>query len=124
MYPAVERESILSIDMAFRLEELGFSQVRRMRWFDDVKIGAARLVALPFYGEQPTSGRRYHPEVRNVGNIYMIEAGSKRVAFIADSGALMRRQSAHLWPYGSYRCSHEDDADLLLRGGGRYCGPP
>ena len=47
MYPAVERESILSIDMAFRLEELGFSQVRRMRWFDDVKIGAARLVALP-----------------------------------------------------------------------------
>ena len=84
--PAVERESILSIDMAFRLEQLGFTQVRRMRWFDEAMIGGVRVIALPFYGEQPTSGRRYHPEVRNIGNTYLVEAGSHRVAFVADSG--------------------------------------
>jgi len=85
--PAVERESILSIDMAFRLEQLGFTQVRPMRWFDEVIIGEVRVIALPFYGEQPTSGRRYHPEVRNVGNTYLVEAGSNRVAFVADAGS-------------------------------------
>jgi len=85
--PAVERESILTIDMACRLEQLGFLHVHRMQWFDEVKIGSVRIVALPFYGEQPTCGPRYHPEVRNVGNVYVVETAERRIAFIAESGA-------------------------------------
>ncbi len=84
--PAVERESILTIDMAFRLTQLGFTQVRGLRWFDDVQIGSLRVVALPFYGEQPSCDQRYHEEIRCTGNTYLIEANGHRTAYVADSG--------------------------------------
>jgi L-ascorbate metabolism protein UlaG (beta-lactamase superfamily) len=85
--PAVERESILAIDIALRLEQLGFSQVRRLKWFDEARVGCLRVVALPFYGEQPTCNRCYHPEVRNVGNTYLVGEGGARVAYLADAGS-------------------------------------
>jgi L-ascorbate metabolism protein UlaG (beta-lactamase superfamily) len=85
--PAVERESILAIDMAARLEQLGFSRVNRLRWFDEVKLGSMHVVALPFYGEQPTAGQRYHPELRNAGNTYLIRDADTSAAYIADAGA-------------------------------------
>jgi L-ascorbate metabolism protein UlaG (beta-lactamase superfamily) len=84
--PAVERESLLSIDMAYRLKQLGFSQVRRLQWFAEVRIGELRVVALPFRGEQPTCGERYHPEVSCAGNTYLVEGDGRRAAYVADSG--------------------------------------
>jgi L-ascorbate metabolism protein UlaG (beta-lactamase superfamily) len=84
--PAVERESLLSIDMAYRLKQLGFSQVRTLQWFAVVRVGELRVVALPFHGEQPTCGERYHPEVSCVGNTYLVEADGHRAAYVADSG--------------------------------------
>jgi L-ascorbate metabolism protein UlaG (beta-lactamase superfamily) len=84
--PAVERESLLSIDMAYRLKQLGFSQVRTLQWFAEVRVGGLRVVALPFHGEQPTCGERYHPEVSCVGNTYLVEADGYRAAYVADSG--------------------------------------
>jgi L-ascorbate metabolism protein UlaG (beta-lactamase superfamily) len=85
--PAVERESILAIDMALRLEQLGFSQVRCLRWFDEARIGSLRVLALPFYGEQPTCNRGYHPEVRNLGNTYLVGEAGASVAYLADAGS-------------------------------------
>lgn len=84
--PQVERESVLSIDMAFRLRQLGFRQVHTIDWFGETHIGAIRVVALPFYGEQPTVGEVLHPEVRNQGNTYLVEANNQRLVLTADSG--------------------------------------
>lgn len=84
--PAVARESILSIDMGQRLRELGFSRVQEVEWWTSFDVGAMRLTALPFFGEQPSDGARLHPEVRNQGNTYHLRQGTRSVMFTADSG--------------------------------------
>lgn len=84
--PAVERETVLSVDMAARLEELGFRNVHRLAWFEEATVGRVRVIALPFYGEQPTTGAILHPEVRMLGNTYLVEVAGRRVALTVDSG--------------------------------------
>lgn len=85
--PVVGRESVLAIDMAARLRDLGFRDVRAMAWFEQMRIGDFAITALPFYGEQPTWGERYHPEARNHGNLYLVELHGRRFLFTADAGA-------------------------------------
>lgn len=84
--PAVERESLLAIDMFRRLSELGFSRVERVRAGTTLAVGDAKVHVLPFYGEQPTTAEVHHPEVRNVGVTYVVERGSRRTFLVADSG--------------------------------------
>lgn len=84
--PEVARESILSIDMHARLEQLGFTRVRTLRWGDEVVVGEGRVTALPFFGEQPTSDEVLHPEVRNEGNLYLVENERQRILLTADGG--------------------------------------
>jgi L-ascorbate metabolism protein UlaG (beta-lactamase superfamily) len=84
--PRVERESLLAIDMAARLRALGFRQVQALGWFEETRVGQSRVVALPFYGEQPTTGDRLHMDVRNEGNLYLVESAERRVAVAVDSG--------------------------------------
>ena len=84
--PTVERESILSVDIAMRLEQLGFTNVRRLTWGETAQIGSLRVTALPLRGEQPTCGPHLHPDVRNHGNVYVVDTGERRVAYTADSG--------------------------------------
>jgi len=84
--PAVSRESVLAIDMAARLKELGFRAVREVEEWSEVRIGAMRVHVLPFYGEQPTVAERLHPEVRNQGVTYLVEAAGRRLAVLADTG--------------------------------------
>jgi hypothetical protein len=84
--PEVDRESLLSIDMSYRLQEIGFRRVHRLRWFDETIVGGFRVIALPLYGEQPTTDVVLHPEVRNAGNTYLVVNGRRSYALIADSG--------------------------------------
>ncbi len=84
--PEVDRESVLSIDMAARLRQVGFRQVQTLKPFTEQTIGKIRIIALPFYGEQPTIGEVLHPEVRNHGNTYLVEVDDLRIALTADSG--------------------------------------
>ena len=84
--PFVARESLLATDMALRLRELGFTAVRALEWNQEVTVGPFRVVALPFYGEQPTDGRMLHPEARNAGNTYLVEGLGRSVALVADAG--------------------------------------
>ncbi len=84
--PAVPRETLLATDMVLRLRELGFSNVRAMAWHDEARVGPFKVIALPFYGEQPTDGRILHPEARNLGNTYVVEGMGRRVAMLADAG--------------------------------------
>jgi L-ascorbate metabolism protein UlaG (beta-lactamase superfamily) len=84
--PAVRRESVLAVDMRRRLEEVGFRSVHTLAWFDEVQVGGLRVVALPFYGEQPTTDEVLHPEVRNHGNIYLVEDARRRYVLTADGG--------------------------------------
>ncbi len=85
--PAIERESILTVNMGYRLEELGFEDVRTLRWEDIVRIGTIRLRALPFYGEQPTDGDWLHGDVRNQGCTYLVTTPTWTGALLADSGS-------------------------------------
>lgn len=84
--PVVERETILAVDLARRLGELGCTDVRPLRWGDTVTFGDLTVTALPFFGEQPGDGTVLHPEVTNAGNTYLVDGPRGRVAFLADSG--------------------------------------
>ena len=84
--PRVQRESLLSVEMKTRLLELGFSDVRELDWWESAWIADIEVVALPFYGEQPTSGEQLIPEVRNSGNAYLIRTPGVSCAFVADCG--------------------------------------
>jgi L-ascorbate metabolism protein UlaG (beta-lactamase superfamily) len=85
--PAVERESLLSLDMAGRLRALGFRQVHELRADDVVEIGPWRVEAQMMLGEQPGDGEVLHPECRNVGLVYVASTSRRRVALLADAGA-------------------------------------
>jgi L-ascorbate metabolism protein UlaG (beta-lactamase superfamily) len=87
LVPEVDRESILAIDMAARLRQLGFARVRTLRWGEEATVGSTRILALPFFGEQPTTSSVLHPSVRNMGNVYLVETEGKRYALCADCGA-------------------------------------
>jgi L-ascorbate metabolism protein UlaG (beta-lactamase superfamily) len=84
--PEVQRESALAVDMVYRLRELGFSRVQSLRWHEETTIGDFRVITLPLYGEQPTTDAVLSPEIRNVGNNYIMEGEGRRYAFIADAG--------------------------------------
>lgn len=84
--PCVPRESALSIDMAARLQELGFRKVHRLPWHSTLQVGDTVVRALPFYGEQPGDGDRLHVDLRNIGNLYTVQTPNVKVAFSADAG--------------------------------------
>jgi L-ascorbate metabolism protein UlaG (beta-lactamase superfamily) len=84
--PVAERETVLGADMRHRLGELGFTNVVVLGWGEAETVGDIVVHALPFYGEQPSDGRVLHPDVRNVGNTYVVETPAFSAAFLADSG--------------------------------------
>jgi L-ascorbate metabolism protein UlaG (beta-lactamase superfamily) len=85
--PAVARESLLSIDMATRLREIGFRAIEPISPGDRIDLGSTRVDVLPFYGEQPTVACRLHPEVRNHGATYLVRNGGGHTFYLAaDSG--------------------------------------
>jgi hypothetical protein len=84
--PRTERETILTVAMARRLRELGFTDVVELDWWQSVGVGDLEVVALPFYGEQSTDGEQLHPEIRNHGNTYFVRTPTFSAAFLADSG--------------------------------------
>jgi L-ascorbate metabolism protein UlaG (beta-lactamase superfamily) len=86
LVPRVGRESLLAVDMAYRLGELGFQDVRELDWGSTVKVGDILVTALPFYGEQPTTGPQLFPEARNCGNTYLIRTPRFSCGLVADSG--------------------------------------
>jgi L-ascorbate metabolism protein UlaG (beta-lactamase superfamily) len=84
--PELERETLLAVAMEHRLKELGFEDVRSLRWWSSAKFGCLEVTAIPFHGEQPTDGEVLHPEIRNMGNTYVVRAPGWSAAFLADSG--------------------------------------
>ncbi|MGC0422685.1 MBL fold metallo-hydrolase [Embleya sp. AB8] len=84
--PRVERETVLTVDLARRVRELGFEDVVELDWWEQLRIGDIDVHALPFHGEQPTDGPVLHPDVRNHGNTYLVRTPTGSAAFLADSG--------------------------------------
>jgi L-ascorbate metabolism protein UlaG (beta-lactamase superfamily) len=84
--PRVPRESILSLQMADRLRELGFRRITELDWWSTVTVGDISISAAPFHGEQPTVEDQLHPEVRNHGNCYVIRSPRVSCAMVADCG--------------------------------------
>jgi L-ascorbate metabolism protein UlaG (beta-lactamase superfamily) len=85
--PAVERESLLAVDMVRRLEELGFREVTAVPCDARFEIAGLRVTARQFYGEQPTQRAQLHEEVTNVGRVYRVDDGQRSYALIADAGS-------------------------------------
>lgn len=102
--PRVERESLFSTDCALRLEQLGFTNVQAMAWHSSRRVGALSVHALPFYGEQPTSGDGLYPGLFNEGATWVVRGPSSSAAFFADSGTDVRGSMA-------------DVCSLAVRGG-------
>jgi L-ascorbate metabolism protein UlaG (beta-lactamase superfamily) len=88
--PAVERESLLALDMAGRLRALGFRRVHALAAGDVVQVGPWRVEAQPMFGEQPTDAEVLHGECRNVGLVYLASTPRRRFALLADAGADQR----------------------------------
>ncbi len=86
LVPDVPRETVLSTDLKLRLEQLGFSDVRRTPWWSETTIGDVKLAALPFYGEQATTTELVYPGLRNVGITWHVRTPQLSAAFLADSG--------------------------------------
>jgi L-ascorbate metabolism protein UlaG (beta-lactamase superfamily) len=83
--PRVERETLLAVAMEQRLRELGFTHVTVLDWGQAIKVGDVDIHALPFYGEQPTEGQVLHPDIRNMGNTYLVCTPSFSSVYLADS---------------------------------------
>lgn len=84
--PKVPRETLLSVALAERARQLGFTRVIELAWGEHVRLSGIEIHALPFFGEQPTDSRSLHPDVRNEGNTYLIRTDEFSVACLADSG--------------------------------------
>ncbi|WP_348630840.1 MBL fold metallo-hydrolase [Mesorhizobium sp. M4B.F.Ca.ET.203.01.1.1] len=89
LIPMVERETPLTLDLSHRLRQLGFDNVRQMRWGESYSVGRFEIVALPFHGEQPLGGHAIaERDDRMVGNIYLVKpAGGPSCLLLADSGS-------------------------------------
>ena len=84
--PQVARESLLSIDMLRRSRELGFRKCETLPWHASTVVGDIEIHSLPFYGEQPTDSLTLHPDVRNVGNTYVVRTPRFSLALVSDTG--------------------------------------
>jgi L-ascorbate metabolism protein UlaG (beta-lactamase superfamily) len=85
LVPRVERETLLAVAIEQRLRELGFTNVSVLDWGQSAMVGDIEVYALPFYGEQPTETEVLHPEVRNMGNTYLVRTPTFSSMFLADS---------------------------------------
>jgi hypothetical protein len=54
-------------------------------WGESRLVGDVEVTALPFYGEQPTSGQGVQGLV-NIGSTWLVKTPSLRAAFFADTG--------------------------------------
>ena len=84
--PRVDRESLLSANLEFRLRQLGFVNVEALDWWSETTVGDIAVAALPFYGEQPTNSSQMCPDVRMMGNTYLVRTPRFSCALVADSG--------------------------------------
>ena len=84
--PKTDQENILSADFEYRLYELGFSNIKVLDWWHDLKVGEIEIHSLPFYGEQPTDGETLNKSIRNNGNTYLVRTTNSNTLFLADSG--------------------------------------
>ncbi len=89
LLPKVEAETILSLDLAYRARQLGFTDVRPLEPGDVVQTGGFTITALPFHGEQPLGfGAVTERQDRAVGLTYHVADLAGRTAlFLADTGA-------------------------------------
>lgn len=112
LVPRVERESLFSTDCALRLQQLGFRRAEALRWGETRTFGEATVRALPFYGEQPTSGEGVYPALFNEGATWLVRGPELSAAFFADAGRDVRGDMRDVCD----AVRHEGPVDLLFCG--------
>lgn len=95
--PCPDGESIVSLDMAFRLRQLGFENIQTLAWWNNLTLGEFTLTALPFYGEQAVGFSGETPLLWNHGSTWHIRRkyDAKTFLFLADSGSDPRQYTTH-----------------------------
>lgn len=91
--PCPDGESLLSLDMAFRLQQLGFGRVQTLPWWENIELGDFTITALPFYGEQAVGYGAAEPSLWNHGSTWHVRRQSDNTTFLflADSGSDPRK---------------------------------
>ncbi len=88
LVPDIPRESLLSVDLALRLRQLGFERIETLPWWSRRQLGAFEISALPFHGEQPLGSGGEALAEYNRGNTYAVRDPHGRLTLLlADSGA-------------------------------------
>lgn len=96
LLPRVARESLFSTDGVLRLTQLGFTRVEALGWGEERQVGDVTVRALPFHGEQPTSGEGPYPGLFNEGNTWLVRTPGFSAAFFADAGHDVRGDMAQV----------------------------
>lgn len=87
--PCPDGESLLTLDIAFRLRQLGFTHIQTLAWWENTKLGDFSITALPFYGEQAVGYAAEEPLLWNHGSTWHIrrQQDGEVFLFLADSGS-------------------------------------
>lgn len=85
--PRVVRGSLLARPMGDYLRAAGFTRVLEPLWGERVTIGDVVVHVTPFLGEQPwISMESPEPDLRNVGNTYLVDCCGQKLWFLVDAG--------------------------------------
>lgn len=87
--PRVDAENPLTLDLALRVRQLGFTDVVPLGWGESRTFGTFEVTALPFFGEQPLGPHAEAERLdRNQGSIYHVaDRRGLTAVFLADAGA-------------------------------------
>lgn len=93
--PCPDGENLLSLDMAFRLRQLGFMHIHTLAWWDSMQLDGFTLTATPFYGEQAVGFSAAPPLLWNHGSTWHVrqEHDQQTFLFLADSGSDPRQHA-------------------------------
>ncbi|WP_426343774.1 MBL fold metallo-hydrolase [Pseudoduganella sp. R-32] len=96
--PTVRRTNILTSSFVEPLKAMGFINIIEADWWSNpLNVGDIKITALPFYGEQPRStGYVRNPELRNIGNTYLITTPTDKTWVVVDTGNEVEHKMVHV----------------------------
>lgn len=87
--PAGTGETALTVDLAYRLRQLGFTQIQTISWWESIELEGFTITATPFYGEQAVGFSAELPLLWNEGATWHIRCHDTKQTWwlLADSGS-------------------------------------
>lgn len=110
--PSVEVNALTKENPARMLRALTDLDGVETAWWDRRSVGDIEMIALPFYGEQPTRDHAIVPaQIRNWGNCYRFHLYGRSILVLADSGV---DPEGSVLGAVSDSCSRDGPVDFVL----------